>query len=462
MSCAAAETPATVAKRLTDLLLSFPSAATGGVAWQTLVSKYNERHTTTLDVASLGHSSPLAAASALLFDVVRFTDKRNVQNPVVAIDDCVAMTAQPGAAATWPSLYKALCDIASSNGFQSEEEVADDETAHAILVSQLKPLLQQHWHSEFDECNLSYLAEQGKAVRVKKMKHLLQALVQWREQRDSCPGKRTELDEALVPRLEVVPSKKHHDLLLRCVVPKSCPPVICRPAEYESTMSTASDESTAAAECESTSGLSIGSAELMQEIEKLRAENACLRNKNTILEQQVQGDVVQEVNKSSFAERPVSLRRDLSNFSIDEELEEIEHDVLEKDIFEIPPELMMNVFDNPSEPPPYEYCGSGSLPSRSTAVPSNMNFGSNGGTPLTMASGSHAQSVAMTPTTTSTWVWDGQKGQVCSVVPMWYVIGDRGLHNVPSGVVQQGITIFEKDEGEQSLPSFFTMGTREF
>merc|ERR1719272_2485131 len=120
------------------------------------------------------------------------------------------MTAQPGAPGTWPSLYQSLCMIINEQG--TREEANGDEKVCSILVSQLKPLLQRHWHNSFDEASLGYLTEEGTPVRVKKMKHLLQALLRWREERVAwkagSKGGQSPLDVALAPRLELVPSKK--------------------------------------------------------------------------------------------------------------------------------------------------------------------------------------------------------------------------------------------------------------
>merc|ERR1719183_277682 len=117
----------------------------------------------------------------------------------------------------------------------------------------------------------------------------------------------------------------------------------------------------------------------------------------------------------------------------------------------------MDVWGDPSEPPPFEYCASRGTATAagSTALPSDLGFSPGGASCLSLASGSHSHSVAATPTM---WVWDGHNGQICSMVPMFYVMGDRGLHNVPSGVVQQAVTTFEN---HKVLPSFFTMGARE-
>merc|ERR550532_464658 len=97
MSCAVVRpmSPVLVAQRLSDLLQSFPAAAAGGVQWQTLARKYEERHSSRLDIAALGHSSALAAATALLWDVLRLVEREDADNPVVALDDTLALDPRP-------------------------------------------------------------------------------------------------------------------------------------------------------------------------------------------------------------------------------------------------------------------------------------------------------------------------------------------------------------------------------
>merc|ERR1712118_209073 len=126
------------------------------------------------------------------------------------------MVPTPKASATWPSLYASLVHIVTQSPI-------DEKGAQAVLVSQLKPLLQQHWHCDFDETALNYNTKTGKPMKMKKMKHLLQAVLQWREDRRasgaslSSKAGRSQLDAALEMELELVPSEKHHDLLLRSV-----------------------------------------------------------------------------------------------------------------------------------------------------------------------------------------------------------------------------------------------------
>merc|ERR1719329_599247 len=214
-----------VAQRLCDLLLQFPAAAIGGVEWQTLARKYEERHGVRLDIASLGHGSPLAAATALLWDVLRLVDSEDEDNPVVAAEDAVVLTPRPGFLGTWPSIYHTLCEVVQRYGSADAlppaiAAEAGDAPAGALglLLSHLKPLVQSSWHPSFDESGLGFLSEAGTFVRMRKMKHLVQAVLRWRAQRNEWQRawgfRLTEADRALLPRLELVASKKQTDLVL--------------------------------------------------------------------------------------------------------------------------------------------------------------------------------------------------------------------------------------------------------
>lgn len=204
--------PVSVAHRLSDLIFQFPHAAIDGVHWQVLARKYEERFSSKLDVLSLGFDSPLPAASALLWDVARVVDATNPHNPVVALEEGIALTPRPGSMGSWPSLYQSLSAVVSAAGSPSQ-----DGRTSSLLLSQLKPLLQSHWHSNIDE-HWSYFDLKGSSVKTKKMKHLIHAVLAWRNQWMMNPQQgRTKLHEALKLELELVPSHKHNDLVLKLV-----------------------------------------------------------------------------------------------------------------------------------------------------------------------------------------------------------------------------------------------------
>lgn len=374
---------AKVAKQMSDLLLRFPAAATGGVRWQVLLSKYNERHGGSVDLLELGYSTPMDAAASLLWDVVRFIDTSNVEDPLIGVEDCIAISAEPRTAASWPFLYCLLCGIVRNHGIM-EEAASSDGEVFAILVSQLKPKLQNDWHSDFDESHLSYYTEQGKLVRVKKMKHLLLALLAWHEdyRLRSTSRRHSRVDPALTPALELLPSKTHHDLLLRCAFP-------CDKREMN------------AAECQDP-------------------------------------DILQDspVGVSCMDEGEVTQTGHMPNSEVALDASSAKH--------------MTNVWDNPSEPPPFEYCGNVDM--TVVGVVSQLD-----GHAKCYETCSSIDYKSGSPGTAPTvWVWDGERGRI---LPVWCVMGDHSAHNFASAPVRKAVAAFES---HKVLPSFFTMGSRQF
>mmetsp|Transcript_142817 Transcript_142817/g.249053 ORF Transcript_142817/g.249053 Transcript_142817/m.249053 type:complete len:379 (+) Transcript_142817:83-1219(+) len=227
--------PAVVSQRMCQLLLTCPAAAMGGVRWKILVGMYEERYSSQLDVMRFGNSA-VAAATMLLWSVSRLLNTEDVDNPLVAIEDAEALTPKPGSLATWPSIYKVLHEVILRNG---TPDVVDERKAttggkvpRAIPICQLKPLLQEHWHRDFDECE-SHFTEEGKPKKLKKMKDFVHALLSWRQYRaawiaDACI-QQGEVDEVLKPSLEMVPSTKDDDWVLRFVpdIQTARPPVPC-------------------------------------------------------------------------------------------------------------------------------------------------------------------------------------------------------------------------------------------
>ncbi|CAK0788438.1 unnamed protein product [Prorocentrum cordatum] len=197
-----------VAERLCDLFLCFPCAVWEGVQWRVLVRKYEERYSTRLDVAALGHSTPVAAATVLLWNVLGSVDSDDEANPLLRIDDAVALIPKPGRLGCWPSLYHALHEIARRHGEKG------------LLLSRLKPLLLRYWHAGFDESGHGFMSSDGSTSKSRKMKHLVQDVRRWRNERLAWREARglrpTPVDEALAPCLELSPSDSHNDLVLRC------------------------------------------------------------------------------------------------------------------------------------------------------------------------------------------------------------------------------------------------------
>jgi len=411
--------PIIVAQRMCDLLQSFPAAAMGGVQWQTLARKYEERYSSQLDIQALGHSSPLAAATALLWEVLRIVEAVDTDNPVVAVEDSVALTPRPGLLASWPSMYQVFCEL-----------VLDRGGANEILLSQLKPLLQKHWHNSFDESGLSYLTEEGSSVKLKKMKHLVQGVLRWREQRSAWQtesGVRlTPLDSVLQPQLELVPSKKHNDLVLRIATTNARATEFCAktpvkvprplPPQQHCDGTNNSDVQTDAESVHSSTS-SDRSLELTQELESLRAQNAILRANNELLEHHVRHAALTAAGILDVSAGPLAVEEEL--------------------------------FDNPFEPPPEARshgswgCGASPLGS-STAASGSFSHSSGSLTPWSQASHSRPESGSATPAF-------GAGGRVCAFVPLWFPMGDRG--EIPSGMVQQVRAVFERGGG--ALPSFF-------
>lgn len=323
---------AVMSERMCDLLLSFPSSAIGGVPWQTLAQKYEDRYATRLDPAVMGQESAVGMAMSLLPSVIRFIDISDVDNPIVAAQDPIVMVPHPGALGSWPSLYQALCNVVLNHG-APDGEPRQDETGCGLLLSQLKPLLRVHWHSGFEEGCLGCFSDDGKFVRLWKLKHLVQAVIRWRDLRvmwcmttGSMPS---IVDEALIPTLELVQSKQHSDLVLRCMpngvvlhhVPGSIvskvypgarpsPELACEMRSFSRNQSSRKVHNSAklsgkpafvTPESFRPSGNSARQdtphpatvsqpalSDLEKEATKLRSENEELRNKNQILEEKVE------------------------------------------------------------------------------------------------------------------------------------------------------------------------------
>jgi len=449
---------AVVAQRLSDLLLQFPAAAIGGVRWKVLVKRYEERYGGRLDIASLGHTSAVSAATTLLWDVLRLVNTENAEDPIVAVEDSIALTPRPSFLGTWPSLYLTLRSAVQSNGSlepQTEAEAASGVQMRGVLLSQLKPLLQSNWHANFDDFGLGYLSDGGAFMKMKKMKHLVQGVLQWRDQRvewrQSVGSKLTEVDKVLHPKMELVVAKHHNDLVLKCPV-ESLPPAMEKPPAPKPRGGNAAEDRLST--CSTASRCSHGAEEedeLERELAELRAENSALRRTNEHLlrdrdrfaELGVQGHGGQVPGPLLFM--PMS----------------DEHEGLEPD-----------VFDDPFEPPPqrqHSWAHLVGTPTSASTTPA-LSPASRGTPVLATPTGSFeifsdattrasmtplssldVHSGAMTPVPAASL---GDK--VCTLVPMWFswmptsasLMGDRS--NIPMGIVDRIRSQIESAVGQDT------------
>jgi len=457
--------PVVVAQRLCDLLLQFPAAAFGGVQWRMLTKKYEERYSTQIKIESMGHSSPIAAATALLWDVLRVVDSSDPQNPLLGVDDAVVLSPHPGCMGSWPSLFRALCAAVEKNcahGTQITPGMADGSQAavRSMLLSQLKPLLQTTWHVNFDENGLGFLNEDGSYTKMKKMKHLVQWVLRWREQRikwRQCHGgKFTAVDELMSRKLELIASTRHNDFILRYEVHQEA---FHTASLWRSVSELPSGQCIRLESQASTKGANQCPSEHFdteQELGKLRAENLLLRAENQQLRLDHDADD-ENIQKTVLA-----------------------HSLHDQ---EFVPECLTEVFDDPYEPPPqkddlWKPCppnricipklGEGSFGFQyascetpaSTSFASSFDIYSDSTTceSMTPISNIDVHSGSMTPSLeTSNAVATATLGeQVCAFVPMWFslmpstLLGDRCV--IPTGIVERFRTQFESTSAHTIPP----------
>jgi hypothetical protein len=282
---------ADVAQKLWDLLLEFPDAAIAGLRWDSLVMAFEELHGESLDHTDLGYPSKLAAAEELVPDARVWlpmpcsagasSSEAASLCPLVAIPEKVALAPRPGFAASWPSLYRSLCAVVQRFGFIEEASISNgyqeggsssnarrsllvsklrpllenidgaDETpeiaaARDILLSQLRPVSKSRPSSGVhDENGLSFRDESGAFGKLKKIGHVVKAVLHWRERygivRSTREGSgadqateddlsnRAALDSALAPQLELVFSREYNNLVVQ-LFDKS-PETVCAPPD---------------------------------------------------------------------------------------------------------------------------------------------------------------------------------------------------------------------------------------
>lgn len=468
-----AASPAAVAQRLVNLLYQFPAASIGGVEWCTLARKYEERHGGRLDLAALGHSSALAAASTLLWEVLRLADSKNADNPVVAIDDAAALTPRVGSLATWPSLYKALCAGVLSHGTvgpaPTDDAVGSDEGASWMLLSKLKPLLLSLWHGDFDEGNVTFLLEDGNPRRLKKMKHLINAViclrdarVEWQQSSGTPP---TEVDDALVPSLSLAASAKHNDMILCCLPAASGVPRCPQQGGFSEAPGAAAAgraqqprqgrRKAQAAQQPPKAKAEMADAEKAE----LRAENQKLRSQLDQLARQQQPGLV-ELGRQRFEgewfQQPAATPEGHGEATEGRGGEP--PSVYEDELYEY------NPLDDPFEPPPEQVpWWAHASPASSSTTATTSCPSTSPGTPMSAMSaglhfgwdsGSAIHSGAMTPVLVSAMPFSLESaldaesaGTTGTLGPMGWLqlqvqsLGDRYV--IPSGIVERGRSLFD-------------------
>jgi len=219
--------------RLRDLLLRFPCALLDGVRWSVLRKVYKERF-------PAGPEAPQAAllvTRTWLADVVEFSEGKHGKGEVTLhLQDAAGLIPGcDGQLACWPLLVQRLVEIVRSHGGPQhphalevphedcrEEEglgtLGSDEVI-GVLLAQLKPLLKRYWDPSFEERAVGFFNETGQYVSVKKMKHLISALLGWRCQRRALARERghtTAVDAALSTSIFLATSQRHNDMVLCC------------------------------------------------------------------------------------------------------------------------------------------------------------------------------------------------------------------------------------------------------
>jgi len=220
------------------------------VRWSTLAASYSDVYSESLDLAQLGHETSSAAAHALLAEVLRHQRQdvagraaEDLDDPLVAVDDVVALTPLPGFVGSWPALYQILCDLVRTCGSEEEAQCDGDLQGRILLLSQLRPLLDNASDEEQTPASqarslllsqlqpvskltkegassngLSFRDSEGCLRKLQKLGHVVKAVLQWRDRRvqwrQTREAKPTVLDHAVGPKLELVFCKRLNNLVL--------------------------------------------------------------------------------------------------------------------------------------------------------------------------------------------------------------------------------------------------------
>mmetsp|Transcript_75007 Transcript_75007/g.243804 ORF Transcript_75007/g.243804 Transcript_75007/m.243804 type:complete len:230 (-) Transcript_75007:451-1140(-) len=163
---------------------------------------------------------------------------------------------------------------------------AADGQPCTLLLSRVRPLLEREHQINVDESTLGFLNEDGAFVRLNKLKHLVHALLKWRDQRQAWQRSRQleggAMDRLLEPHLQLLASGPGSDLVLRCFPggASAAPAAAGAEAPTAGVGGRREEASWACGE-----GCRPGFDELQLELERLRAENLELRAVNQQLQE---------------------------------------------------------------------------------------------------------------------------------------------------------------------------------
>lgn len=173
---------------------------------------YKQQYGEELDYHAHGHTTAFDASTAFLWEVSRTVSRSDPSNPVLGVDDEIALTPAANKMASWPSLYRALCMMAARKD-------------GGLPLSALPVLLRHGWHSDFDESKLYFYNDSGASERIPSLQHMVLLLIDWHDQWmrwHRSEARSTRLEELLSTSLQLVPGT-NGDCLLKVLLPGEVP-----------------------------------------------------------------------------------------------------------------------------------------------------------------------------------------------------------------------------------------------
>lgn len=218
--------------KLNSFVLEFPSVV-AGVRWSAVQQAYAAEHghvPTRVDLDATAEGSWFQWTEQGLHGHV-VSDEPHGR--VVKVAESRALSCLPGLLGTWPALYQALCAAVRGYGsletgglllsrlhprLGTEEINVQDGVAHRDLLRAWLDLpCWKKGNATYQE-GLRYRDEDGVVRRLRKIGHLVKAIMHWRQQyRLTRMGQHTGvLLKALQPELRLEFSKANNNLMLYC------------------------------------------------------------------------------------------------------------------------------------------------------------------------------------------------------------------------------------------------------